>query len=85
MRTYSFTVILDEPAATEEMADRLFEAGCDDSVPGSRHGVVQVGFDRQSETMEEAVTSAVRQIIAAGYSVNRVELDRAELQSLVAG
>jgi len=83
MKTYSFTVILEEPEATEEMANRLYEAGCDDSLPGSVHGVVQVGFDRESATLEEAVTSAVRQIIAAGYSVKRVELDHAEVQALV--
>jgi len=84
MKTYSFTVVLSERQATEDMADKLFDAGCDDGLFGQCHGVVQVGFDRESSSMEDAVTSAVRQIVAAGYKVKRIETDEAEVASLIA-
>lgn len=83
MRTYAFSVILNASEATEQMANALFEAGCDDCVPGECHGVVIVHFDRESDSMESAVTSAVRQIITAGYQVKRVEMDAEEVASLL--
>lgn len=83
MKTYAFSVVLNEHEATEEMANALFAAGCDDCVPGERHGVVMVHFDRESDAMESAVTSAVRQIVTAGYKVKRVEIDEEEVASLL--
>lgn len=83
MKTYSFSVILGEAEMTEEMADRLFECGLDDCTPGSCHGATTVHVDREAETMEVAVTSAVRQIIDAGYQIKRIEFDHDEVDALL--
>lgn len=85
MKTYSFSVILGEPEMTETMADRLFECGLDDCLPGSCHGVVTVHIDREAETMEVALTTAVRQVLDAGYQVKRVEFDQDEVELLLIG
>jgi hypothetical protein len=58
---------------TEEIADALYEAGCDDGTPFSRDGVAYVGFSREADSLEESVRSAVASIRKAGFSVARVE------------
>src|SRR4051812_32047349 len=76
MTTYSFTVILaGVNVITDEMANALYEAGCDDSTPGSRNGVVMVGFDREAENLGAAIGSAVEDVVRAGYKVARVEIE----------
>jgi hypothetical protein len=75
-RTYSFTLILSGVTAiTLDMADALFEAGCDDATPASCDGVVTVDFDRGAESLGDAIASAVMDIERAGYTVARVEID----------
>jgi hypothetical protein len=74
-KTYSFTLIL--AAVTEmtvDMADALFEAGCDDSSPWSSEGVVSVAFDREAESLGDAIGSAIKNVEAAGYTVARVDV-----------
>lgn len=74
MQTFDFQIVLgDTTSMTEEIADALFEAGCDDGTPFSCQGVAAVGFSRQAETLEEAVRSAIADINKAGFSVARVE------------
>lgn len=74
--TYTFTLVLagvDE--LTPEMADALFEAGCDDSTPASCDGVVHVHFDREAESLGDAIGSAVKDVVRAGFAVARVDVD----------
>jgi hypothetical protein len=79
LKTYSFTMVLSEVTEiTVEMADALFEAGCDDSTPGSRCGVVYVHFDREAPTLGDAIGSAVKDVERAGFSVARVEVEAAQ-------
>ena len=76
MRTYEFDVILkDVGEVTDEQADALFAAGCDDGMPASCKGVTWVHFDREASSLEEATRSAVTQVRAAGLSVSKIELD----------
>jgi hypothetical protein len=65
--TFAFTVILaglDD--INEDLANRLFEAGCDDAMLGCCNGVVSLEFDRDSKSLGEALGTAVRDIQAAG-------------------
>jgi hypothetical protein len=79
MRTYEFALILEDlPEITDEVADRLYEAGCDDSTPVSRDGIVRLEFDREAGTLEEAIQSAIDDVISAGYRVSRVESDESQ-------
>jgi hypothetical protein len=76
MKTYEFDVILkDTPEPTDQSADALFEAGCDDGTLASRDGTTWIHFDRESSSLEEAIRSAVTQVQFAGLVVFKVELD----------
>ena len=78
--TYGFTVYLaGVEQIDEEIADRLFAAGCDDGTPVSRDRRAAVGFDRDAPSLEAAIASAVADVRAAGFDVGRVELDPADL------
>lgn len=83
MKQFEFDVILREtPAITDEAADALFEAGCDDATPVSRDGRAWLHFDRKSASLEEAIRSAIAQAQAAGFDVEKVELDAQAALSL---
>ena len=65
-------VLVGSPALTDELADRLYEAGCDDGTPGSCDGVVSIDFHREAASLEEAIRSAVANVRAAGCEVSSV-------------
>ena len=74
--TYTFTVILAGVSeVTEAMADALFEAGCDDATPASSGGVVRLDFDREAESLGEALGSAVVDLEKAGCRVARIDIE----------
>ena len=65
--------VVDDPDAMEQMANDLFEAGCDDSTSGLSYGIVTVSFAREADSLREAVRSAIHDVRSAGYEVERVE------------
>jgi hypothetical protein len=76
VKTYEFDVVLkDVSEVTDEQADELFAAGCDDGTPAGCNGVAWIHFDREAVSLEEAIGSAVAQVRAAGFAVLKVELD----------
>ena len=76
MTTYDFTLILSGPTElTDDLADNLFAAGCDDATPSSSEGVVSLDFGRESTDLESAIRSAIANVTSAGYVVSRVEID----------
>jgi hypothetical protein len=76
MKTYEFDVVLKEMSeVTDDQADTLFAAGCDDGTPASCDGVAWIHFDREAASLEEAIRSAVEQVQAAGFTVSKLELD----------
>ena len=76
MKTYEFDVVLkDVTEVTDDQADRLFAAGCDDGTPASCDGVAWIHFDREAASLEAAIRSAVAQVQAAGFLISKVELD----------
>ena len=75
MTKYEFTLILKGPLElTEDIADELFEAGCDDGTPGMCEGVFSIDFHREAGSLEQAIRSAIGNVKAAGYQVERVEI-----------
>ena len=75
MTKYEFTLILKGPLElTEDIADELFEAGCDDGTPGTCEGVFSIDFHREAESLEQAIRSAIANVKAAGCEVERVEI-----------
>jgi hypothetical protein len=76
MRTYQFDVLLkDMSEITDEQADLLFAAGCDDGTPASCDGLAWIHFDREASSLEEGIRSAVAQVRAAGFTVSKIEID----------
>lgn len=76
MTKYEFTLVLKGPLElTEEMADELFEAGCDDGTPGTCNEVFSIDFHREANSLEEAIYSAIANVKSAGYKVERVEIE----------
>jgi len=76
MTKYEFTLILKgSRELTEEIADELFQAGCDDGTPGTSDGVFSIDFHRAANTLEEAINSAIGNLKSAGYEVDRVEIE----------
>lgn len=49
------------------LEDTLFEAGCDDALVCSYNQAVYLEFDREAESAEEAINSALANIRAAGF------------------
>jgi len=78
MKTHEFTLILTGiNEVTDDAANALYEAGCDDGSFASRDGVAFVMFDREASTMLDAIQSAIADVRKAGFGVLRVETDEA--------
>jgi hypothetical protein len=76
MHKYDFTLILTASLElTDDLADALFAAGCDDGTPGTCNGVFSIDFHREARSLEEAMRSAIEDVRAAGYEVARVEIE----------
>jgi hypothetical protein len=76
MAKCEFTLILKgSHELTEEMADALYEAGCDDGTPGTCNGIFSIDFHREADSLESALRSAIANVKSAGYDVARVEIE----------
>jgi hypothetical protein len=72
MPTYDFQLVLsDVEVISEQIADALFQAGCDDGTPFSSQGVAAVGFSREANSLEDAIRSAIADVNKAGFIVAR--------------
>ena len=84
MRTYEFSLILKGPLElTEEIADELFAAGCDDGTPGTCGGVFSIDFHREADSLEAAINSAMKNVNSVGYEVERVEIEAGAIPQAV--
>ena len=78
MKTYTFTLLLSGATKLQEdLEDRFFESGCDDALLSFRDGVFYIDFDREAESMQEAILSAILDVerVGSGIRVIRVEPD----------
>lgn len=75
MKMYEFTVVLrGNIELTEDVAEKLYLAGCDDGTPGTCGGAFQIDFHREGPTMEHAINSAIANVKSAGFDVAKVEM-----------
>jgi hypothetical protein len=79
---YEFSLILTEPEVTDEDADKLYEAGCDDASILTRDGITRLQFDRHASNLDEALASAIQCVERAGLAVARVEIERDEVPQI---
>ncbi len=83
MQSYTFDVLLGaDVELTDDLANRLFEAGCDDGMPVTRCGVTYVAFDRDADSLEAAIRSAVADVAKAGCQVKGVTIKPEALAAL---
>ena len=76
MKKYEFSLVLKgSPELTEEIADHVFESGCDDGTPGTCNGVFSIDFHCQADSLEAAITSAIQNVKTAGYDVEHVQIE----------
>ncbi len=78
---HQFTAKLSDPesgAETTSFCERLY-ARATDVTSASRDGLVLVSFDREAESLEQALRSAIADIVAAGGTVSSVEIEREEI------
>ena len=63
MNTYEFALILsDSIELTDDVADVLFEAGCDDGTPGTSNDIFTIDFHRRANSLEDAIRSAIEDV-----------------------
>jgi hypothetical protein len=73
IRTHSFRLtIAGVTEITDAMTDALYETGCDDAGIGSCDGVVTIDFEREADSLGDAIGSAVKAVEQAGYQVSNV-------------
>ena len=76
MTCYCFVVVLRGlDVIDDDLANALYEAGCDDGSPFSSEGIAAVGFDREADSLESAIRSAVADAQKAGCTVKKVEIE----------
>jgi len=73
---FDFTMIL-VPGTdlSEDMAEALFEAGCDDCTPVVSNGVPLIYFHREAANLHEAIRSAVAEVQRAGCKIAEVRIE----------
>jgi len=83
MRTFIFTcTIADLTDFDLDLADAIHAAGADDCSVGSRDSVVTVDFDREAETLDQAVRTAIDDLEKVGLRVSDVRLDVQSLKAI---
>lgn len=80
METHSFTLVLSGITEVDsEVEDRLFESGCDDALLSNRDGVPFLDFDRDSDSLLMAITSAISDVEGAGLDLRVIRVEPDEL------
>jgi hypothetical protein len=78
LATYHFTLTLAGVVEmTDELQGKLLQVGCDDASLWSEGQTVFLSFDREAESLGDAIGSAVNDVARAGFSVARVEVEPA--------
>jgi hypothetical protein len=73
MKEHEFTLILTVDP-NEEEADRLYSL-FNDGTLSTIAGIPQIHFHREAASLEEALRSAITHVRAAGFDVERVEIE----------
>ncbi len=78
--TFQFTLMVEgRDVLAPDVADALFEAGCDDALVGSVDGISYLDFDREAPSLADAILSAIHDV----ESVPGVEVTRLADSDLV--
>ena len=80
MPSYRFSVIVPTQPMTHDetldVTDAVGNAGCTDaSIRGHVDGI-ELLFERNADSLQAAISSAVADVESAGYRISKVELER---------
>ena len=76
MQTFEFTLVVSGIDPSEEgFEDRLYEAGCDDTLVAVVKGTLVLDFAREAKNFTHALVSAIQDVQRAGAQVVWVEPD----------
>jgi hypothetical protein len=76
MKTFEFSIIasgLDHNA--EDFEARFYDGGCDDALVAFQKGHIILDFARDADSFEEAVISAIEDVLRVGATIDRIEPD----------
>lgn len=72
---FEFTLVLDNvDDQTENLEDYLFDAACDDALINFRNGTVYLDFHRESESLEDAVISAIKDVESTSLNAKVISI-----------
>lgn len=75
LKTFHFVAYLAGSARiTQRLQDRVYEAGCDDAALVSQNGRLLLDFDREAESLPDAIRSALSDIEDAGLKATEIVL-----------
>ena len=74
METFDFKLVLVQGEIDESEADAIY-ARCKDATLITAGGISYIDFDREANSLEDAVRSAIADVNAAGFRVARLEMD----------
>lgn len=82
-REYDFSLILSGiTELTEDQAEAIFAAGCDDATPSVIYGRVWLEFSRLAASYRDAVLSAIRDVRRAKIGADVERIDECNLVTL---
>jgi len=79
---YEFSLVLTGSEVTDEDADKLYEAGCNDASILTCEGITKLQFDRHASHLDDALSSAIQSVERTGLKVARVEIERHEIPQI---
>lgn len=83
MTTHQFTLIVEGPDLQDDAhVNALFKAGCDDATVGKVGAVQYLEFDREAESLADAVFAATEAIETAGLAAQVVHLEPDDLLTM---
>lgn len=79
---YSFTLVLKNvDQNTAGLEDSLYESGCDDALINFRNNTVYLDFDREANSLEDAVIQAIQSVESASIGAKVVGVSPEDLVS----
>ena len=81
MQVYCFTVLTNTDGGDADVVDRVYGI-CDDATATSEDGRLAVAFDREAESLDQAIGSALKQLRRISVGITGVTIDPESLAVL---
>ena len=80
MQTYGF-IVQTRNASDESLVDVVYGL-CEDASASSRDGMLSIAFDREADSMDAALRSAIEQLRIAGCVIDHITIESDSLAAL---